>query len=102
MKTPRLEAPLSTQFLRRNVRQPPRHVKFVSSRGVGGGEIPLGARIVAVAESFHGMVSDLHYKSFRAFEDALAQLRRCSGTKFDPQVVMTFFYWLQVHGDLQA
>jgi HD-GYP domain-containing protein (c-di-GMP phosphodiesterase class II) len=69
---------------------------------VGGGEIPLGARIVAVAESFHGMVSDLHYKSFRAFEDALAQLRRCSGTKFDPQVVMTFFYWLQVHGDLQA
>ncbi|HXX21656.1 MAG TPA: diguanylate cyclase [Terriglobia bacterium] len=63
--------------------------------GLAGDEIPLGARIVAVAESFHNMVSDLRYKSPRTFEDALAELRRCSGTQFDPQVVTTFLEWLQ-------
>jgi HD-GYP domain-containing protein (c-di-GMP phosphodiesterase class II) len=45
------------------------------------------------------MVSDLRYKSARTFEDALAELRRCSGTKFDPQVVMAFLDWLETHGD---
>jgi len=57
--------------------------------------IPLGARIVAVAESFHSMLSDLPYKSASSFEDALAELRRCSGMQFDPQIVMAFLDWIQ-------
>jgi putative nucleotidyltransferase with HDIG domain len=55
-----------------------------------GEEIPLGARIVAVAESFDNMASDHPYKSARTFEDALAELCRCSGTQFDPLVVDAF------------
>ena len=67
--------------------------------GLAGDKIPLGARIVAVAESFHNMVSDLRYKSPRRFEDALAELRRCSGTQFDPKVVTTFLDWIQIQGE---
>ena len=67
--------------------------------GLAGESIPLGARIVAVAECFHSMVSDLRYKSARTFEDTLAVLRRCSGTQFDPRVVMAFLDWLQTQGD---
>ncbi len=67
--------------------------------GLAGDGIPLGARIVAVAECFDDMVSDQPYKSARTFEDALAELRRCSGTQFDPKVVMAFLDWLQTLSD---
>jgi len=67
--------------------------------GLAGDEIPLGARIVAVTECFEDMVSHLPYKSARTLEDALAELRRCSGTQFDPKVVMAFLDWLQIHGE---
>jgi putative nucleotidyltransferase with HDIG domain len=63
--------------------------------GLAGDQIPLGSRMVAVAESFHNMVTDLRYKSARSFDDALVELRRCSGTQFDPQVVSTFLEWVQ-------
>jgi diguanylate cyclase (GGDEF)-like protein/putative nucleotidyltransferase with HDIG domain len=65
--------------------------------GLAGESIPLGARIVAVAECFHNMISDLPYKSARTFEDTLAELRRCSGTQFDPKVLMAFLDWLQIY-----
>jgi len=65
--------------------------------GLAGDNIPMGARIVAVAECFHSMVSDLPYRSARTFEDALAELRHCSGMQFDPKVVMAFLEWLQVY-----
>jgi HD-GYP domain-containing protein (c-di-GMP phosphodiesterase class II) len=67
--------------------------------GLAGERIPLGARIVAVAECIHNMLSDLRYKTARTFEDALAELRRCSGTQFDPEVVTAFLDWLEFHGD---
>jgi putative nucleotidyltransferase with HDIG domain len=70
--------------------------------GLAGDKIPLGARIVAVTECFEDMVSDQPYKSARTFEDALAELRRCSGTQFDPKVVIAFLDWLQIHGDPRA
>jgi diguanylate cyclase (GGDEF)-like protein/putative nucleotidyltransferase with HDIG domain len=63
--------------------------------GLAGDRIPLGARIVAVVECFEIMLSDLRYKSARTFEDALAELRRCSGTQFDPAMVATFLEWIQ-------
>jgi putative nucleotidyltransferase with HDIG domain len=67
--------------------------------GLAGGKIPLGARIVAVAECFEDMVSDLGYKRSRTFERALAELRRCSSTQFDPEVVTAFLEWVNIHGD---
>jgi diguanylate cyclase (GGDEF)-like protein/putative nucleotidyltransferase with HDIG domain len=70
--------------------------------GLAGEGVPLGARIVAVAECFHNMVSDLRYKNSRTFEDALAELRRCSGTQFDPEVVTAFLDWVRIHSDPRA
>jgi HD-GYP domain-containing protein (c-di-GMP phosphodiesterase class II) len=58
--------------------------------GLAGDKIPLGARIVAVAESFHNMVSVRAYRKGRSAEEALAELRRCRGTQFDPMVVDAF------------
>ena len=67
--------------------------------GLAGEQIPLGARMLAVAESFHSMLSDLRYKSARSFDDALVELRRCSGTQFDPQIVSAFLTWVQTQID---
>jgi len=67
--------------------------------GLAGDEIPLGARIVAVADSFEDMVSDLAYKKRRTFGDAIAEFRRCSGSQFDPDVVAVFLEWVNIHGD---
>jgi HD-GYP domain-containing protein (c-di-GMP phosphodiesterase class II) len=64
-----------------------------------GEEIPLGARIVAVAESFHCIVRGSRYKSARTVEDALRELRRCSGTQLDPRVVMALRDWVRIYGD---
>jgi HD-GYP domain-containing protein (c-di-GMP phosphodiesterase class II) len=58
--------------------------------GVRGEDIPLGARIIAVADSFDAMTSDRPYRRAMAFEVALAEIRRYSGIQFDPQVVQAF------------
>ena len=58
--------------------------------GLRGEEIPLGARIVAVCDAFHAMTSDRPYRGAKAVEAALAELERCSGTQFDPDVVAAF------------
>jgi len=55
-----------------------------------GEDIPLGARIVAVAECFDYMVSGHPYTGARTFEDAIDEIRCCSGTQFDPKVVTAF------------
>jgi two-component system cell cycle response regulator len=55
-----------------------------------GDAIPLGARIVAVADAFDAMTSDRPYRTALPDSDALAELRRCAGTQFDPAVVDAF------------
>jgi two-component system cell cycle response regulator len=57
---------------------------------LAGPEIPLGARIVAVADAFDAMTSRRPYSPPRSPEDALAELERCAGTQFDPAVVAAF------------
>jgi len=52
-----------------------------------GEAIPLGARIVAVADACHAMMTNRPYQPARDAASALAELRRCSGTQFDPTVV---------------
>jgi len=69
--------------------------------GLVGNKIPRGARIVAVAECFHSMISDLPYKSACAFEDALDELRVCSGTQFDPEAVNAFLAWARIYDDFR-
>ncbi len=58
--------------------------------GLAGKEIPLGARIIRVCDAFDAMVSDRPYRPARTEAEALAELRRCAGSQFDPTVVERF------------
>jgi HD-GYP domain-containing protein (c-di-GMP phosphodiesterase class II) len=53
-------------------------------------QIPLGARIVAVGDAFEAMTSDRPYRDALTVDEAIAELRRGSGTQFDPVVVDAF------------
>jgi diguanylate cyclase (GGDEF)-like protein/putative nucleotidyltransferase with HDIG domain len=55
--------------------------------GLAGPAIPLPARIVAVCDALHAMTSDRPYRAALPVDAALAELRRCAGTQFDPRVV---------------
>ena len=55
-----------------------------------GEEIPLGARIIAVCDAFDVMVSARAYDRAFSPAEALAELRRCAGTQFDPAIVVAF------------
>jgi len=55
-----------------------------------GEQIPLGARILAVADSFDAMTSDRPYRSAMTAAAAVAEVKKCAGTQFDPVVVGAF------------
>jgi putative nucleotidyltransferase with HDIG domain len=55
--------------------------------GLAGESIPLESRIILVCDAYHAMTSDRPYRSRMPREEALAELRKCAGTQFDPQVV---------------
>ena len=58
--------------------------------GLRATEIPLGARIVAIADAYDAMVNDRPYKPALTHEAALDELRRHAGTQFDPELVTLF------------
>jgi diguanylate cyclase (GGDEF)-like protein len=58
--------------------------------GLRANEIPLGARIVAVADAYDAMVHDRPYKRAMAHDQAVTELRRHAGTQFDPEIVELF------------
>jgi diguanylate cyclase (GGDEF)-like protein/putative nucleotidyltransferase with HDIG domain len=55
--------------------------------GLPGERIPLGARIIFVADAYDAMISERVYRRRVSPEEAIAELDRCAGTQFDPQVV---------------
>jgi diguanylate cyclase (GGDEF)-like protein len=57
---------------------------------LAGDAIPLGARIVAVCDSYDAMTTDRAYRAAMPATDAIAELERCAGTQFDPHVVAAF------------
>lgn len=55
--------------------------------GLKGEEIPLGSRIISIADTISAITQDRPYRKKRDFEYALTELERCSGTQFDPILV---------------
>lgn len=60
-------------------------------QGLCGEDIPLGARIFAVADTIDAMTSNRPYRSALSMEEVFAELEQCAGTQFDPKVVEAFF-----------
>ncbi|MET0615413.1 MAG: HD domain-containing phosphohydrolase, partial [Thermoleophilaceae bacterium] len=58
--------------------------------GLRGDEIPLGSRVVAVCDAFDAMTTERPYREPIPEGEAIAELRRCAGTQFDPMVVEAF------------
>ncbi len=63
-----------------------------------GEQIPLMSRILAVADTYDAMTSDRPYREAMAASDAIAELKRCSGSHFDPMVVEKFLQVLDEQG----
>ncbi len=70
--------------------------------GLAGTDIPLGARIFAVADTLDAMTSDRPYRKSLSYQTAIDEIRRCSGSQFDPRVVGMFLsmpsdLWKNIH-----
>ena len=55
--------------------------------GLAGEQVPLLARIISACDAFHAMIEERAYRPALSEEHAVAEIRRCSGTQFDPAVV---------------
>ncbi len=71
-------------------------------RGLFGDEVPLEARILAVADAYEAMTSDRSYRDSIGHESARAELRRCAGGQFDARVVEAFLSALDREADRAA
>ena len=58
--------------------------------GLNGEAIPIGSRVIAVAETFDVLLNDRRWREPLTEEGALEEVRRCAGTQFDPKVVEAF------------
>lgn len=76
-------------------------------QGLQGEDIPLGARLFAVADTLDAMTSHRPYRNALPLETAMAEIERNSGTQFDPQVVKAFLsispsFWETIIQTLQS
>lgn len=74
-------------------------------RGLSGEQIPLGARIFSIADAMDAMISDRPYRKALPMSHAREEIRRCSGTQFDPKVVDVFVsipeqHWTELRENL--
>ena len=58
--------------------------------GRAGEEIPLEARVLALADAYDAMTSDRPYRRALSRAEALAEIERCAGTQFDPEIARVF------------
>lgn len=63
--------------------------------GLAGKDIPLFSRIIAIADAYDAMTSPRPYRPAMSHEQAIAELRRCAGTQFDPELVEVFIRGLE-------
>lgn len=67
--------------------------------GLNGDDIPTGAAIICVADAFDTMTSERTYQARRSVEEALAELERCAGTQFHPELVRRFVDHMRMNPD---
>src|SRR6202042_3850281 len=70
--------------------------------GLGAEDIPLEARILAVADAYEAMIADRPYRNGMLPQDAREELERCSATQFDPAVVQAFLAALDADAPLPS
>jgi HD-GYP domain-containing protein (c-di-GMP phosphodiesterase class II) len=70
--------------------------------GLKGPDVPLMARIIAVADTYDAMTSDRAYRRALPHEVAVAEIERCSGTQFDPEVSHSFCEGLDDYREAEA
>jgi HD-GYP domain-containing protein (c-di-GMP phosphodiesterase class II) len=84
----------SIEFLKRVCEIIKHHHERYDGRGYPAGltadEIPLGSRIICVADSFDAITSHRPYRKPLTFDEASAEIQRCAGSQFDPAVVQAF------------
>jgi len=68
--------------------------------GLKGGDIPIGARLMAVADAFDTMTTDRSYRAARSVDDALSELAKRSGTQFCPVAVEAFVSGFKKHQEM--
>jgi len=61
-------------------------------QGIIGEKIPLLSRILAIVDSFDAMTNDRSYRVAMTKEEAIEEIRRCSGTQFDPEISQLFLH----------
>lgn len=66
--------------------------------GLAGEEIPLGARVIAVADAVDAMISARPYRAMQSITDVRLEMLRCSGTQFDPAVVRAMMAVMDARG----
>jgi len=59
-------------------------------KGLSGNEIPFFSRIISIADAFEAMTADRPYRKGMNLEDAIAEIKRCSGSQFDPHLAKLF------------
>jgi diguanylate cyclase (GGDEF)-like protein len=70
--------------------------------GLAGSDIPLESRILAIADAFDAISSPRAYRSARSVTEAIAELRRCAGTQFDPHLIEVFCSILEQSPDIAS
>lgn len=65
--------------------------------GLKGLEIPLGARVLCLADSYHAIISDRPYRPALSYQAALAELKDGAGTQFDPELLDAFLAVISVN-----
>jgi diguanylate cyclase (GGDEF)-like protein len=75
------------------------HEKYDGSgypKGLKGKDIPLEARILAIADAFAAMTSERRYSDILSYEQALVEVKRGAGTQFDPDLVKVFLRLVKI------
>ena len=85
------------------------HQEFFDGTGyprqLRGEQIPLGARIISIANTLDTMLSDCPYRNALSMSHARGEIRRCAGTQFDPKIVEVFLsipenHWIELRENL--